>query len=162
MLLLEWKVLGIQRLQFMEEALTGTPITQSERQRLYEVRENLPAMQDPVRGWERQETIIDNGSTADSGVATVSPADTSGTVRSPFLPNIFNLALKRYRLDYPVSEHDNGEGVDVGNKDDDGGEDFVDDENKENVQLVTFTPEQERDNQPLSVELRRCNGVPFE
>ena len=49
-----WNVLESQRLRFMEGALTGTPFTQADQQRPYEVHEKLPAMQDPIRGWERQ------------------------------------------------------------------------------------------------------------
>ena len=96
-------------------------------------------------------------------MVTLSSTDHGGTVRSPVLPDIFDLAVNRSWFDYSVFEDDNGEEVDVGNNDDDDSDDdFVDDENKENVQPVTLTPEQERDNQPPPVQLRRSNGVPFE
>ena len=86
----------------MDVALTGAPLTQAEQQRPTEVPENLPAMQSPIRGWEGQENVIDNGSTAYCGVATLSPTDTSGTVRSSVSPNIFDLAVNRYVFDHPV------------------------------------------------------------
>ena len=60
-----WNVLESQRLRFMEGALAGAPFAQAEQQRPYEVHEKLPALQDPIRGWERQVIVIDNGSTAD-------------------------------------------------------------------------------------------------
>ena len=65
-----WNLLESRRLRFMEEALIGGPLTDAERQRPYEVHENLPDVQGPIRGWEGQEIVIDNASTSDSGVAT--------------------------------------------------------------------------------------------
>ena len=163
LLLWLWNVPESQRLRFMDVALTGAPLTQAEQQRPTEVPENLPAMQSPIRGWEGQENVIDNGSTAYCGVATLSPMDTSGTVRSSVSPNILDLAVNRYVFDHPVFEVDKGEEVDVrNNDDDDSDDDFVDDENKEIVQPKRLTPEQERDNQAPRVELRRSNGVPLE
>ena len=123
-----WNALESKRLRFMEEALTGALLTQVEQREVYEVHENSPAMQDPVRAWERQEIFFDNGSTADSGKATLSPTDSSGTVTSPVLPNIFDLVVRRYSFDFPVLEVDDGEEVNVDNNDDDeNDDDFVDD-----------------------------------
>ena len=47
-----WNRLENQRLRFMEEALTGDPLTQEQQQRTFEVRENLevPGIPDPIRG----------------------------------------------------------------------------------------------------------------
>ena len=72
-----------QRLWFMEEALTGATLTLEQQQRPYEVHENLevPGIQDPFRGWEAQEVVVDNFSTSDSGVATMPPLGTSGIGR---------------------------------------------------------------------------------
>ena len=59
-------------------------------------------MQDPIPAWERQEVFINNGSTADSGLAIVSTTETSGTVKSPVSLDIFHLAVnyKRFPQSY--------------------------------------------------------------
>ena len=79
------------------------------------------------------------------------------------MPSILDLAVNCYDFDYPVLENDNGVEVDNGNNaNDESDDDCVDDENKENVEPVTFTPEQERDNQVPKVQLRVISGMPFE
>ena len=121
-------------------------------------------MQDPIRGWERQQEILfNNGSSEDSGAATLSSTDTSGTVRSLVSLNTFDLTINRHSFDYTVFEGDTGEEDDVGNKDDDDSdEDFVDDQNKENLQPLKLTAEQDKQNQHPALQLKRSNGVPFE
>ena len=70
-------------------------------------------IQDPIGGWERQELVVDNFSTSDSGVAALSPVGSSGTDTTPTSPNIFDLAVNRYGFDYPVFDEDNGGEVNV-------------------------------------------------
>ena len=119
-------------------------------------------MQDTIRGWERQENLINNVSSEDSGVATLSSTDSSGTVRSPVLLNTFDLAINRHGFDYTVLEGDAVVEDDVGdNDDDDSDDDFVDDQNKENVRSLKLTAEQEQQNQLPAVRLKRSNGLPF-
>ena len=112
----------------MEEPLIEAPHFEAEQQQPYEVIENMPAMQGPIRGWERQEIVIDDGSTSESGVQTLSPRDNSGTVKAPVPPNIIDLAVNRYGFNYAVFEDDKCEEIDVGKIDDDDSHDhFVDD-----------------------------------
>ena len=60
-------------------------------------------------------------------------------------------------------EDNYGEKIDVKNNDGDENDDvFVDDEDKEIVEPLWFTPEQQRDNQPHPVQLRRSNSGPFQ
>ena len=53
-------------------------------------------IQDPIRGWVGQEVVVDNFSSSDCGLATISPLGTSGTDTSPTSPNIFELAVECY------------------------------------------------------------------
>ena len=153
----------------MEEALIGGPLTDAERQRPYEVHENLPDVQGPIRGWEGQEIVIDNASTSDSGVATLSPTGTSRTARSSVSPNLFDLPVNRYGFDYPVfDDDDTTEEVvmeDNDDDDDDDDDEYSDDgsdnENKENVPPAASTPGQGGENQPPPNQLRRSTGIPF-
>ena len=99
----------------MEEALTGAPLTLEQQQRPYEVHENLevPGIQYPFRGWEAQEVVVDNFSTSDSGVATMSPLGTSGIGTTPTSPNIFGVGVNRYSVYYHVFDEDNGDEADA-------------------------------------------------
>ena len=56
LLLSVWNLLESQGIRFMEEALTGAPLTQDQLQRPYEVHKNLevPGIHDRIRGWEGQ------------------------------------------------------------------------------------------------------------
>ena len=47
-----WNLLESQRLRFMEELLTGAPLTQEQQRRPYREHENLevPGIQEPIRG----------------------------------------------------------------------------------------------------------------
>ena len=85
-----WNFLEIQRLRFVEELLTGAPLTQEQQQQPYEVHGNLevPGIQDPIRGWEGPEVVVKNFLTSDPGVHTVSPMGTSETDTNPTSPNI--------------------------------------------------------------------------
>ena len=69
-----WTLLEIQRLRFIEEALTGAPFMQEQQQGSYEVLEKLevPGIPDPIRGWEGQDLVVANFSRADSGDYNVS------------------------------------------------------------------------------------------
>ena len=62
-----WNFLESQRFRFIEIALTGAQLTREQQQRIYEVQENLevPEIQDPIRGWESREIVLDNFSTSD-------------------------------------------------------------------------------------------------
>ena len=105
-------------------------------------------MQDPIRCWERKKIVINNGSSADSCVATRSPTAASRKIRPPVAPDTFDTAIYRNALDYRVFEDDKVEDVFLGNNDDDDSDDdFVDDEKKEKVQPVKLTPEQKRGRQ---------------
>ena len=64
----------------------------------------------PVRYW--QEFVIDNDSTADQSMATLSSMDASGTVRSLVSSHFFDQAVNGYGFEYPVFEDDNDEEVD--------------------------------------------------
>ena len=107
--------------------------------------------------------MIDNVSTSDSGVATLSPTGTSRTTRSSVSPNLFDLAVNRYGFDYPVFDDDDvtTEEVVMEDNDDDDSDDDYDDENKEIVPPATSTPEQGGENQPPANQLRRSTGIPF-
>ena len=109
LLLTVWKVIESQRIRYMVRTLTGVPITQAEQQQPYDVHDNLSASQDPFRGWVVQEI----------------PTDTSGTKRTPVLPNIFKLVTFRYEFDYSVFEDDYDEETDKNNNvDDNSADDF--------------------------------------
>ena len=69
-------------------------------------------MQDPIRGWEGQEVLVDNCSTSDSGVATMAAVGTSGTDTIPNSTDIFDLAVDCYGFDYTVFVEDNSDCVD--------------------------------------------------
>ena len=108
-----------------------------------------------------KDIILDKGSTADSGVETLWPTDTSGTVRSPVSPNILDLAVNRYGFDNPILTEENGGEVDVGNNGDDHSDAFVDNEELENVEPLKSTTEQTMESQPPAAQLR-CSGFRFE
>ena len=155
-----------QRLRFLEDAISGAPLTEDEQARAYEVHEqaNVPNLlpnhamrQDPLRGWEGQEIIIDNGSTTDSGVGPMSPGTSTVTEITIVSPSIFDLAFDRYGFGYPVWTDNSGEYVDVH-----GQEHFDDDEEDEEDRENTppAGDHDEDDNQPQ--RLRRSNGVPFQ
>ena len=83
-----WNLLESQRPRFLEDAISGAPLTEDEQARPYEVHEqaNVPNLlpnramrQDAIRGWEGQEIVIDNGSTTDSGIDTMSPGTSTAT-----------------------------------------------------------------------------------
>ena len=69
----------------MEKPLTVAPLTQEEQQRQYEVHESLekPGIQDPIPGWQCQEVVVDDFSTSDSDVTTMSPMGTSRIDKTP-------------------------------------------------------------------------------
>ena len=160
-----WIILQSQRLPITEKVLTGVPLTREQQQRPYEVHENLevPETQDPYRRSESQEVGVDNFSTTDSGVATMSSIGISGTETSPTSQNISDLAINRYGFDYSVFDGDNRDGVDadVSNNDDDTNIELDDDENTENVPRVAHTPNREIESPPHRVQLRRSQGVLF-
>ena len=64
----------------------------------------MPAMQDQIRGWKRQNFAIHNGSIKDSGEATLSLTETNGTVRLPVLTYFLDLDVKGTNFDHQVSE----------------------------------------------------------
>ena len=96
-----WNTLERQRLRFMDEALTGAPLTREQQQRPNEVHENpeVPGIQDTFRGCEDQEGVVDNVCTSDFAV-TMSPIGTSGNETTPTSPNIFVSAVNRYGFGY--------------------------------------------------------------
>ena len=159
-----WNLLESQRLRFLEDAISGAPLTEDEQGRPYEVHEqaNVPNLlpnhamrQDALRGWEGQEIVIDSGSTTDSG--TMSPGTTTVTETTNVSPSIFDLAIDRYGFDYPVWTDNSGDNVDVH-----GQEHFDDDEEDEEDRENTPPAgvHDNVDNQPQ--RLRRSNGVPFQ
>ena len=74
---------------------------------------------------------MDNFSTLDFGVVTMSLMGTSGTDTTPTSQNIFDLAIDRYRygFHYPVFDEENGYGVDVDVSENDVCDNKNDDEN---------------------------------
>ena len=115
-----WNLLEGQRLRFLEEVLTGAPHTQEQQQRPYDVHEYLevPGIQDPIRGRKGHQVVVDNFSTSESAVATMSPTGTSGTDATPTSTNISNRAVNRHGFGYLLFEKWNGDeaDVDVGKK----------------------------------------------
>ena len=161
-----WNLPESQRLRVLENAISGAPLTEDEQARPYEVHEqaNVPNLlpnhamrQEALRGWEGQENVIDNGSTADSGVGTMSPGNSTVTETTDVSPSIFDLAIDRYGFDYPVWTNNAGDDVDVHGQEhfDD---DEEDEEDKENTPPAGDNDDD--DNQPQ--RLRRSNGVPFQ
>ena len=161
-----WNLLESQRLRFLEDAISGAPQTEDEQARPYEVQEqaNVPNLlpnhamrQDVLRGWDGQEIVIDNGSTTDSGVGTMSPGTSTVTETTNVSPSILDLAIDRYGFHYPVRTDNSGDDVDV-----DGQEPFHDDEEDEEDKENTppAGDHDDDDNQPQ--RLRRSNGVPFQ
>ena len=161
-----WNLLESQRLRFLEDAISGAPLTEDEQARPYEVHEqaNVPNLlpnhakrQDALRGWEGQEIVIDNGSTTDSGVGTMSPGTSTVTETTNVSPRIFDLPIDRYGFDYPVWTDNSGDDVDVH-----GQEHFDDDEEDEEDRENTppAGDHDDDDNQPQ--RLRRSNEVPFQ
>ena len=161
-----WNLLESQRLRFLENAISGAPLTEDEQARPYEVHEqakvpnllpNHAMRQDALRGREGQEIVIDNGSTTDSGVGTMSPGTSTVTETTDVSPSIFDLAIDRYGFDYPVWTDNSGGDVDVH-----GQEHFDDDEEDEEDKENTppAGDHDDDDNQPQRP--RRSNGVPFQ
>ena len=115
-----WNLLESQRLRFLEEILDGAPHTQEQQQRPYDVHEYLevPRTQDPIRGRKGHQVVVDNFSTSESAVATMSPTGTSGTDATPTSTNISNRAVNRHGFGYFVFEERNDDeaDVDVGKK----------------------------------------------
>ena len=150
----------------MEEALTGSPLTQEQQQRPYEVDESLevPRIQDLIRGWEDEEVVIDTFLTSDSGVAAMSPMGSSGIDTTPIAANIFDSAGNRYGFDYPVSDEDNGDrvDVDVSYNNVDTNIENDDEEKSERVPPVAQTPNRDGESYPHPVRLRRSRRVPFQ
>ena len=149
-----------------ENAISGAPQTEDEQARPYEVHEqaNVPNLllihamrQDALRGWEGQEIVIDNGSTTDSGVGTMSPGTSTVTETTNVSPSIFDLAIDRYGFHYPVWTDNSGDDVDVHGQDH-FDNDEEDEEDKENTPPAG--DHDDDDNQPQ--RLRRSNGVPFQ
>ena len=106
-----WNLLESQRLRFLEDTISGAPLTEDEQARPYEVHEqaNAPNLlpnhamrQDALRGWQGQEIVIDNGSTTDSGVGTMSLGTSTVRETTNVSPSIFDLAIDRYGFDFPV------------------------------------------------------------
>ena len=158
-------LLESQRLRFLEDAVSGATLTEDEQARHYEVHEqaNVPNLlpnhamrQDALRGWAGQEIVIDNGSTTDSGVGTMSSGTSTVTETENISPSIFDLAIDRYGFDYPVWTDNSGDDVVVH-----GQEHFDDDEEDEEDRENTPPAgvHDDDDNQPQ--RLRRSNGVPF-
>ena len=157
-------LLESHRLRFLEDAISGAPLTEDEQARPYEVHKqaNVPNLlpnhamrQDALRGWEGQEIVIDNRSRTDSGVGTMSPGSSTVTETTNVSPSIFDLAIDRYGFDYPVWTDNSGDDVDVH-----GQEHFDDDEEDEEDKNTPAAGDHEDDNQPQ--RLRRSNGVPFQ
>ena len=163
-LLAVWNLLESQRVRFLEEAISGAPLTEDEQARPYEVHEqaNVPTLlpnhamrQEALRGWEGQDTVIDNGSTTDSGIGTMSPGTSTVTETTNVSPSTFDMATDRYGFEYPVWT-DNSRDVDVH-----GQEHFDDDEDEEDKENTPPAGDHDDDdNQPQC--LRRSNGVPFQ
>ena len=89
------ELLEIQRLRFLGDAISGAPLTEDEQARPDEVHEqaNVPNLllnrtmrQGAIRGWEGQEIVIDNGSTTDSGIGTMSPGTSTATETTNVIP----------------------------------------------------------------------------
>ena len=117
-----WILLESQRLLFLEDAISGAPLTEDELARPHEVHEeaNVPnllpnrAMRpDAIRDWEGQEIVIDKGSTTDSGIGTMSPGASTAIETRNVSPSIFDVAIDRYGFDYPVWGVNSGAVVDV-------------------------------------------------
>ena len=161
-----WNLLESQRLRFLEDAISGAPLTEDEQVRPYEVHEqaNVPNLlpnhamrQDALGGWEGQEIVVDNGSTIDSGVGTMSPGTSRVTETTNVSPSIFDLAIDRYGFDYPVWTDNSGDDVDVH------GQEHFDDEEEDEEDRENTPPagvHDDDDNQPQ--RLRRSNGVLFQ
>ena len=159
-----WNLLESQRLRFSEDAISGAPLTEDEQARPHEVHKqaNVPNLlagramrRDAIRGWEGQETVIDNGSTTDSGIGTISPGTSTATETTNVSPSIFDLAIDRYGFDYPVWTDNSGDDVDVH-----GQEHFDDDEVEEDKNTLPAGEHDDDDKQPQ--RLRCSNGVPFQ
>ena len=159
-----WNLLESQRLRFLEDAFSGARLTEDEKARPYEVHEqaNVPNLlpnhamrQDALRSWEGQEVVINNGSTTDSGIGTMSPGTSTVTERTNVSPSIFDLAIDRYGFDYPVWTGNSGDDVDVH------GQEFDAEEDEEGKEITPPAGDHDDyDNQPQ--RLRRSIGVPFQ
>ena len=161
-----WSLLECQRLRFLEDAISGAPLTEDEQARPYEVHEqaNVPNLlpnhamrQDALWGWEGQEIVLDNGSTTYSGIGTMSPGISTVTETKKVSPSIFDLAIDRYGFDYPVWTDNYGDDVDVH-----GQEQFDDDEEDEEDKEITPPAGDHDDDDNQAQRLRRSNGVPFQ
>ena len=76
--------------------------------------------------------MVDNVSTSESGVATMSPMGSSGTDATPTSPNIFDVTVNRYGFDYPVFDKENVDRIDVDASDNDD-ETNIESNDEENV-----------------------------
>ena len=161
-----WNLLESQRLRFLEETISGAPLTEDEQAGPYETHEqaNVPNLlpnhamrQDALRGWVGQEIVIDNGSTTVPDMGTMSPGNSTATETTNVSPSIFDLAIDRYGFGYPVWTSNSGDDVDGH-----GQEHFDDDEEDEEDKEKTLSAgdHDDDDNQPQ--RLRRSNGVPFQ
>ena len=162
-----WNLLESQRQRFLVAAIAGAPLTEDEQARLYELHEqtivpnllpNRAMRQVAIRGWERQENVIDNDSTTDPGIGTMSLGTSTATETTHVSPSIFDLAIVRHRFDYPVWADNSRDDVDVH------GQGHFDDDDEEDEEDKVNTPpagdNDDDDNQPQ--RLRRSNGVPFQ
>ena len=161
-----WNLHESQKLRLFKDVISGARLIEDEQSWPYEVHEqaNVPNLlpnhamsQDALRGWEGQEIVIDNGSTTDSGIGTMSPGTSTVTETTNVSPSIFDLAIDRYGFDHAVWTDNSGDDVDVH------GQEHFDDvekgeEDKENTPPAG-DPDDD-DNQPQ--RLRRNNGVPFQ
>ena len=107
---------------------------------------------------------MDNFSSSDSCVATMSSMDTSGTDTTPTSVNDFDLAVNRYGFEDPLFDGDNDDrvDVDVSNDDDDTNNENYDEGKAESVPPVAQTLNRERENHPHPVRLPRSQGVAFQ
>ena len=160
-----WNLLESQRLRILEDALSGAPLTEDEQARPYEAHEqaNVPNLlpnramrQDAIRGWEGQETVIDNGSTTDSGIGTISPGTSTTTDTRNVSPSIFDLAIDRYGFDYPVWIDNSEDDVDVL------GQEHFDDDREDQEDKNTTPAGDHDDDHKQPQRLRRSNEVPFQ
>ena len=147
-----WNLLESQRLRFLEDTISGAPVTEDEQVKPYEVHEqaNVPNLlpnhamrQDAFRGWEGQDIVIDNRSTTDSGIGTMSPGTSTVTETTNVSPGILDLAIDRYGFDYPAWTNNSGDDVDVHGQEH-CHDDEEDEEDKENTptylqEIMTLT-----------------------
>ena len=160
-----WNLLGSQRLRFSEDEISGAPPTECEQARPYEVHEqaNAPNLlpnramrQDAIRSSEGQEIVIDNGSTTDPSIGTMSPGTSKATKTKNASPSIFDPAIDCYGFDYPVWTENSGNDDDAH-----GQEHFGDDEEDEEDKNTPPAGDHDDDDNEAQ-RLRRSSGVPFQ